>query len=214
MSAVKEEIIEAGQKLLVMLYGGKPNDMLNHMRYVKYMHLLATNKARPLPEQLPPTERAAYFHLLRVHLQVAQWESLTTEVPMAVEDWGWKKDQGMYSPIDTDQNAAPDDLLTVISCKCKTSTKKPCSSNICSCRKHGLHCVAACNHCYGELCENTAPLRTCSILYENDVDGDGDGEGTSEMEFLTPDDLENVDSFELYEEIVETTDMEPKSCIT
>ena len=35
-----------------------------------------TAKGDILTENLPPTPRAAYYHSLRVHLQVVTWESM------------------------------------------------------------------------------------------------------------------------------------------
>ena len=57
----------------------------------------------------------------------------------------------------TDLNAAPDNILCFIWCNCSISKKRPCSTNTCSCKKHGLVCVSACRNCNGidcEKCEN------------------------------------------------------------
>ena len=47
------------------------------------------------------------------------------------------------------QNIAPDDLLQVIRCNCKLTSRNPCGSNLCSCRRNGLKCVPACGDCRG-----------------------------------------------------------------
>ena len=45
----------------------------------------------------------------------------------------------------TDKAPAPDELLNIIRCKCKVTSKKPCGGHTqCSCRKNGLKCMAAC----------------------------------------------------------------------
>ena len=62
----------------------------------------------------------------------------------------------------TDLNAAPDNILCFIRCNCNISKKRPCSTNTCSCKKHGLVCVSACGNCNGIDCENC----------ENEVDMD------------------------------------------
>ncbi len=50
----------------------------------------------------------------------------------------------------TDREAAPDNLLVTIG--------NVCGNNLCSCRKSGLKCVAACEGCSGDECNNaTAP---------------------------------------------------------
>ena len=68
-----EEIGEAGLKLFILLYGGKSTDSLSTLRYSKYIKM-ASSKLQP--EKLPPTERAAHFHCLRVYHQVQEWNTL------------------------------------------------------------------------------------------------------------------------------------------
>ena len=77
-------------------------------------------------------------------------------------DWGWKLSNGHYCPIITNLNAAPHNILRFIRCNCNISKKRPCSTNTCSCKKHGLVCVSACANCNGIDCENC----------ENEVDMD------------------------------------------
>lgn len=44
-------------------------------------------------EQMPPTDGAAYFHSLRVHLQIMQWKLLEDGMThLKPHDWGWKMD--------------------------------------------------------------------------------------------------------------------------
>ena len=69
-------------------------------------------------------------------------------------DWDWKLCNGKFMPITTDSPVAPDNIWNVVRCKCRVSTRRPCSSMLCSCRKHGLECVAACKDCHGTGCEN------------------------------------------------------------
>ena len=150
--ATPEPVGASGISLFIKSYGGKSGDTLNVMRYSKFVQMLATS-SQIEPSDLPPTERAAYFHALRVHLQVAQWVNLDFGC-LDPTKWGWKMDQGNLVPIKTDMDPAPEFLLNFIRCKCKTTTKNPCGTTHCSCRKHGLKCVAACGDCRGELCNN------------------------------------------------------------
>ena len=71
------------------------------------------------PQSLPPTERAAYCHSLRVHFQVMQWKELSLTC-LEPTEWGWKLDHLM--PITTDQDAAPPSLLNFVRCKCSMSS--------------------------------------------------------------------------------------------
>ena len=65
----QENIGKAGVKLFVLLYGGKPGDTLQTLRYSNYMKMAASS-SRIIPSKLPPTERTAHFHSLRVYLQL------------------------------------------------------------------------------------------------------------------------------------------------
>ena len=105
------------------------------------------------PERLPPSERAAAFHSMRVHLQVMIWKNLNSTGLYPCE-WGWKSEGNRLRPIETDINSAPDEMLKFIRCKCKTDSRQPCGRNTCSCRNHGLKCVTACKHCQGHECMN------------------------------------------------------------
>ena len=119
------------------------------------MDITASTTVPLKPERLPPTENAARYHMYRTHLQVMQWKSLLN-CDINPQEWGWKLIDDHFVPIATDLTAAPDDLLKIIRCKCKTETKHPCSTQSCTCLKHGLPCVAACKHCQGCECENAS----------------------------------------------------------
>ena len=168
VNAAEEDVVQADMKLLVMVYGGKPNESLNHLRYITYMNMIANSKTTPCPERLPPTETAARFHLLRVHLQTVQWQTLMS-VRLDAEKWGWVNKGDIYVPIATTLLPAPEEWLSIIRCQCKLTTNNAsCSSRLCSCRKHGLNCVAACKNCFGEQCSNATQLSARDAM--EDVD--------------------------------------------
>ena len=98
-----------------------------------------TAKGDILPEKLPPTLRAAYYHSLRVHLQVVTWESVG-EINLDLLDWGWKLNGNSLVPIMTDLDPAPSHLLQFVRCKCKA--------------ENGLKCVSSCGTCRRKSCEN------------------------------------------------------------
>lgn len=54
-------------------------------------------------------------------------------------------------PLYTDAAAAPEDLLHVVKCNCKTD----CATSRCSCRRHGLFCTGGCGECRGDGCMNS-----------------------------------------------------------
>lgn len=55
--------------------------------------MISSGKASLDPQKLPPTERAAHYHSLWVHLQVIVWKELSSII-LNPKEWGWKlKDQ-------------------------------------------------------------------------------------------------------------------------
>ena len=160
--STQDQICNAGLKLFVMLYGGKESDTITRLRYLKYLNMASSPKISP--ERLPPSERAAYHHVLRVFCQVQEWNCLE-ENAVNPENWGWKVVDGKLEPIMTDEPPAPDELLKVIRCKCQTTSKHPCGVGTkCSCRSNGLKCVDACGNCRGTECEN---INKEHVLVEN-----------------------------------------------
>ena len=132
--ASQSEVIKSGHYLFVAMYGGKKDDSLNHLRYVKYMDIAAECGRRIQPQRLPPTERAAAFHM-RVHLQVLIWKNLNSTDLYPCE-WEQKSDANRLTPIEADIDCAPEEMLKFVRCKCKTDSRQPCSNNTCSCRNH------------------------------------------------------------------------------
>ena len=156
------------RKLLIKSYKGKRTDTITSLRHPKFMQMLTTCKNIE-PSTLPPTERAAYFHSLRVHLQVMQWQILDLHC-LDPTEWGWRMEQGHLSPIKTDLDVAPEFLLKFVRCNCQTTSKNTCGTKICSCRKHGLKCVAACGDCRGKSCNNMAELMVEPLVNDEELD--------------------------------------------
>ena len=75
------------------------------------------------PERMLPNERAAYFHALRVHLQIVTWKLLDDSFHHKPEEWGWKNSEQILSPARNDKEVAPECLLKVIRYKCKSISR-------------------------------------------------------------------------------------------
>ena len=87
---------------------------------------------------MAPTERTAFYHRLRVHLQIITWKVLdNTEIQLLPDEWGWYWKGNQLFPIMTDLNVAPERLLKVIRCRFKLTSQNQCGTNLCSCCKHG-----------------------------------------------------------------------------
>ena len=155
-TATPEDIGNRDKKLMVLLYKGKKGDSLTKLRCSRWNEMAVTS-SQVNPAILPPTERAAHFHSLRVHLEMLKGTSLELECEVDPCKWGWRRDDGDSSlllPVMTDFPPAPDHLLNVIRCKCKMTAKNPCGTMKCLCRKNGLECMQACGDCRGDACAN------------------------------------------------------------
>ena len=102
-------------------------------------------------------------------IKVAQCKHLDLRC-LAPTEWGWGVQNDLMEPIKADLEPAPEWLLNVIRCNCKQTTRKPCGSRLCSCRKNGLHCVPACGGCHGEGCKNAELLQEDTIAPEHESD--------------------------------------------
>jgi len=106
----------AGEKAMVILYFGKETDILDTMRHQRFQDLITVSKKAIHPNMLPPTSTAAKYHCLRVfhHMQFWRGNSLNAE------EWGWKICDGRMVQISTDKDAAPQSLLKLVRCTCKS----------------------------------------------------------------------------------------------
>ena len=112
-----------------------------------------------------------------------------SEVIHAVE-WGWQLEGTSLKPILTDQKPAPEDLLKVIRCSCKSASKNQCGiGSKCTCRVNGLLCVSACGDCRGDSCMNAEKV---TIVNDSDA-SNSDSESSDDMqtsgELFADDDL-------------------------
>jgi hypothetical protein len=152
------DIVQAGERALVALYGGCDDEGLDKLRFTKFCEKVAQSTSSVQPCSLPPTSAAAANHSLRVYLQVQQWTEFDTHLDPI--NWGWFIGDGRLQPCQTHLPAAPDHLLHVIRCCCKTD----CDTMRCTCKRHGLGCSTACGVCHGTSCANPVPITLEDVL--------------------------------------------------
>ena len=72
---------------------------------------------------------AVFFHGLRVHHQIAVWKDLSdvNKEPLRL---GWKIENSNYTPVMTDIETGPPELLRIV----RLDGKGPCGAK-CGCRK-------------------------------------------------------------------------------
>ena len=167
VNAKQDEIGSAGIKIMKIMFGGKESESLTKLRHAKWEKaILLANDVDPA--NLPPSERAAHFHSLRVYLEMRRSETLKIDCGLNPCDWGWRRISNVLHPIMTDTPAAPESLLSSIRCNCKSSSPKQCGTLLCTCRKNGWPCGKACGACRGIDCKNP------SVEYhERDFEDDG-----------------------------------------
>ena len=161
-----EEIGNATIRFFELLHS--PSDPLSVIRKSKYKQMVLSRRANIDPSTLPPSQRAAYFHGLRVYHQVKVWRDLRDSDFMPL-NWGWQINGDFMTPIMTDEEAGPADLLKIIRCGCKGT----CDSNRCTCRKSGLKGTSLCKECHGTSCTNIEIDNTSDdnvLIYDSDFD--------------------------------------------
>ena len=162
INADKKHIIEAGEKAMILLYGGNC-ESLDQLRYERFCQKVASSPMAIEAKSIPPTSAACKEHVLRVYLQVQEWKGQKLD-PCK---FGWKKQEDKLQAIPTLKPPAPKELLEVIVCNCKTG----CRSMKCTCKKHGLECSLACGICKGVSCDN---CHQPEVKDDDDDDGDDD----------------------------------------
>ena len=151
-----DEIADAGLKATLSLYGARTGEVMANLRARMMAEKVLNSSTFVNPERLPPTEDALRYHSFRTYLQVLNWMG----VEVTAEGWGWFVHDEKFYPKTMDNKCAPDKLLEIIHCNCKTG----CSTMRCSCKKNGLACTYVCGPCQLDGCCNV------NNIQENVVD--------------------------------------------
>lgn len=110
---------------------------------------------------MPPTKSPLMLHLLRAHYVTIIWKKALQSNPVIPlpSDFGWKSDGDVLAPIMNFDPPAPDTLLKLVKCKCKTG----CKNGRCSCKKIPIPCTEMCE-CIA--CENHSDMY--SVQFEDE----------------------------------------------
>lgn len=133
-------LLESGETFLCLLYGENETS-LNHIRYNNFVKSITKSKFNLAC--LPPSTEASKQHIYRTYHQVQKWLR-NEKSPL---DWGWMFVNNHLEPIRTLSEAAPKEILEMISCKCKAICKRNCT-----CQKAGMNCSVLCINCDGKVC--------------------------------------------------------------
>lgn len=150
--ASADEIARVGELFLLKLYNAKQSvTTLDKLRYVQYMQKMSKTSSTFQLRNLPPTSAAAKYQSYRAYFTVQEWVGNVAHLNPT--DWGWELKDGTLTSILTDRPIAPQQVLYIISCGCKTVCGKRCK-----CRKAGLNCTPMCSTCAGQTCTNSCPI--------------------------------------------------------
>ena len=117
----KEDIIVAGERALVSLYGGAKEEGLDVLQYRRFCDNISKGTSHVEPRTLPPTSGTAMCHRLLVYYHVMYWKGKGDS--MKREEWGRHTVDGKCIPMQTDKPAVPAELLDIISCSCKETVQ-------------------------------------------------------------------------------------------
>lgn len=129
-----------------------------------------TASGSPKLAALPPTSEAGNENIKRAHLQTAIWKCALKGInpPMSLVKHGWEVEGGQLKPttVPSDTKLAPDEILKLIRCGCKTGCKR---AN-CLCSNIGCTVFCECEGGVGVTCLN--PLTVKPVSTDSDDEGE------------------------------------------
>jgi len=146
----QKEIEVAGLKATLALYGGRKNESIANLCARIMSENFLNSSVFVGPEKLPPTEGSLKYHSYRTYHQIMTW----MREEMNGENWGWYIRDSKIFPGTMDHTYAPDKLLKVVHCSCKTG----CTTLQCTCKRSGLSCTYICGTCKVDGCSNVDKL--------------------------------------------------------
>ena len=101
-------------------------------------------------EMLPPTRASLLPHITRANFMAMRDKSYTTSCPdlPPIKENGWSERQGAYVPVMCLSLLAPQAVIELTKCGCKSDCKGRCG-----CFKNGIPCTPLCK-CFGKNCTN------------------------------------------------------------
>jgi len=158
----RKNIEDSGITAMSLVFGGTGGETLASLRHSMLTKKMISAKSFVTPERLPPTASSTKFHCLRVYYQMMVWMGKADH--MEASKWGWNVEGDKLLPVMSDVDAAPEQLLKMIHCKCKAA----CATRRCSCRVYGLPCTPACGQCQLDACENPVNQTKSSDIEDED----------------------------------------------
>ena len=106
------------------------------------------------------------------------WKAADQAAPPAEHctNFGWQKLENNICPVIATDPPAPQELMKVIACSCKSAN--PCNHNMCSCKAAQVSCTGYCKCQAGDICNNQHTVHASETDDddnddEDDVNDDG-----------------------------------------
>lgn len=135
------------------------------MTSVKQLRWWLFKQKQAESERLPPTQSALKQAVMRSHYQTMVWNNdiiVHPEIP-SPNGYGWKPDQDGWVPVMSTELPAPQAVLHLVKCGCRTQ----CRSDRCSCHRASLRCADLC------LCSDEEyPCENIDVNEEGDVENE------------------------------------------
>ena len=77
---------------------------------------------------------------------MTEWKLLDENCNLVPIEGRWQGSSDCLTPIPTDRDVAPGNILKIVRCKCEDTSKNQCGS----CQKNGLECISTCGECHGD----------------------------------------------------------------
>ena len=135
-----EEIESDGSKTMSIIFKGNTDQTLNSLHHKRLIDEFDTAECLVKYETLPPTGSATKYHSFRTYCPIIQW---MRESNLRAVDWDWAVKSNKFIPVLTDLEAAPQSILEIIRCQCKTDFL----SRRIGCRKNNFPCTYSCGSC-------------------------------------------------------------------
>ena len=139
LEARKQEVIEAGEKLLLKVYGAKDESTLDKLHYIRFRQKIASTMKVLSPQILPPTVHQMQPNF--IHCMYTTRFKYGRENSTLILHYGTGLlKNGKLLPISMSKALAPPSLLKIYRCNCK----KDCHNARCTCYKNDLRCTVMC----------------------------------------------------------------------
>lgn len=129
------QVASAGWQIFDKMCEGKTTNTLDSIRYIMYIQYRRRNYSLKVSNWI-------VTYSLRIPLQSYHLEDIA--IANSILEAGVGKWERVFSPSSYRSSSCFRETTEFVRCKCKISSKSPCNTYSCSCRKHGLTCLTAC----------------------------------------------------------------------